>query len=312
MEELGKVLASGKLSPAHAARLRGKLYFTTTTSFQGVGRAALQAFTARQYSKSRKTALDEDLIVSIKFFIELLHCLPPASFNLQDDARPPLYIWSDAMWEPKQTDTGGLVQAVDEESGSTFFIAKACIAFTVFDSELRVWHKGEMEVGLETIRFMVPGKKTYIGQLEALAAAAVLYTLPDKLLRGRRAIMWIDNLAAKYGLQKGYSKVHDSGRIINAFRIKQASLGMRIWFEWVPSEQNIADLPSRGKEAELYRVFDAVACVLSDGFWECYEYEVVMPDFSSWLAPLAQLRPAKRGGRSGSRGAKRAKRGGVE
>ena len=39
IDELGQVLASGKLSPAHAARLRGKLYFTTTTAFGGVGRA---------------------------------------------------------------------------------------------------------------------------------------------------------------------------------------------------------------------------------------------------------------------------------
>ena len=73
--ELGKVLASGKLSPAHAARLRGKLYFTTTTAFSGVGRAALQAFTVRQYSKGGQTALNEDLRVAIQFFIELLHCL---------------------------------------------------------------------------------------------------------------------------------------------------------------------------------------------------------------------------------------------
>ena len=41
--ELGEVYKSGKLSPAHAARLRGKLYFTTTTAFYGVGRAALQS-----------------------------------------------------------------------------------------------------------------------------------------------------------------------------------------------------------------------------------------------------------------------------
>ena len=57
IDELRQVLASQKLSPAHAARLRGKLYFTTTSAFGGVGRAALQAFTERQYSKSKRVHL---------------------------------------------------------------------------------------------------------------------------------------------------------------------------------------------------------------------------------------------------------------
>ena len=305
--ELGKVLASKKLSPAHAARLRGKLYFTTTTAFSGVGRAALQAFTARQYSKGGQTALNEDLQVAIQFFIELLHCLPPASVHIVDDGSPPLYVWSDAMWEPQESDSGGLAEAVDEESGAVFYIAKACVAFTVFDPVECVWHKADKDIGLETIRLMVPGKKTYIGQLEALAAAAVLYTLPERMLKGRRAVMWIDNLAAKYGLQKGYSKVADSGRIINAFRLKQAALSMCIWFEWVPSEQNIADLPSRGKESELFQIFDAVSETVSSGEWECYEWEMVLPDFSTWIAPLAEYGRQKRRDRSGSRGEKRAK-----
>ena len=201
---------------------------------------------------------------------------------------------------------GGLLEVIDED-GRVFYIAKACVAFTVFDPVECEWHKSERIVGVETIRMMVPGKKTYIGQLEALAATAVLHTLPERMLKGRRAIMWIDNLAAKYGLQKGYSKVADSGRIINAFRLKQAALGMRIWFEWVPSEQNIADLPSRGKASELYRIFDAVSDVVSGGEWVCYEWDMVLPDFSTWIAPLAEFRSKKRKVRSGSRGAKRAK-----
>ena len=305
--ELGEVLESGKLSPAHAARLRGKLYFTTTTAFNGVGRAALQAFTARQYSKSRQTALNDDLRVAVEFFIQLLHCLPPANFHLVDDGQPPLYVWSDAMWEPLETDSGGLVEATDDE-GRVFYIAKACIAFTVFDPATKAWHKSEKEIGIEVIRQMVPGKKTYIGQLEALAPTALLHTMPEAILKGRKAIMWVDNLAAKYGLQKGYSKVADSGRIINAFRLKQAALGMRVWFEWIPSEQNIADLPSRGKASELYRIFDAVSDYISGSEWECYEWDMVIPDFSTWIAPLAELRGGKRRKRHGSRGAKRAKK----
>ena len=299
--ELQEVLDSGKLSPAHAARLRGKLYFTTTTSFYGVGRAALQAFSARQYAKGRQTALDDDLRASIQFFIALLQDLPPYKFLLEKDSRRPLYIWSDAMWEPLETDSGGLVTAYDDD-GKLYYLAKAQIAFAVYDVENDEWHRSQRDIGLDVIKQMVPGKKTYIGQLEALAAASVLETLPARLTRGRSAIMWIDNLSAKYGLQKGYSKVPDSGRIINAFRLKQASLGMTIWFEYVPSKQNIADLPSRGQLSELLRVFDDVS---SNGEWKSVEYpECKIPDFSSWTSPM---RPQRKRARTGGRGMKRSK-----
>ena len=102
------------------------------------------------------------------------------------------------------------------------------------------------------------------------------------MLRGRSAIFWIDNLAAKFGLQKGYSRVEDSGRIVNAFKVKQASLYLRTWFEYVPSEQNIADLPSRDAFQAMLDVIDAV----SGGEWTIFEYGMVLPKFESWLAPL--------------------------
>ena len=87
-----------------------------------------------------------------------------------------------------------------DDDGNVFYIAKACVAFTVFDPVACVWHKSERVIGLETIRLMVPGKKTYIGQLECLAAEFFLETMPADRVQDRSAIFWIDNLSAKYGL----------------------------------------------------------------------------------------------------------------
>ena len=86
---------------------------------------------------------------------------------------------------------------------------------------------------------------------------------------------------------KAYSKVPDSGRVINAFKVMQAKLRMRVWFEYIPSEQNIADLPSRGWWDKMYEVLSELCC----DEWTCIEYTVKLPDFSSWLAPLGQLTP---------------------
>ena len=134
-------------------------------------------------------------------------------------------------------------------------------------------------MSLLVLRLLIRIKKTYIGQLEAMAADACIHTLPADRLQNRKAFMWIDNISAKYSLQKGYSKVSDTGKVVNSFKVMQAKRQLRVWFEYVPSEQNIADLPSRRKWRELYEVIDAV----SDGSWVCFRYDVVIPPYDSWL-----------------------------
>ena len=95
-------------------------------------------------------------------------------------------------------------------------------------------------------------RATYIGQLELLAAVLPYTSLPE-LLRGRRVIHWIDNTSALAGLIKGYSSKPDSAFIIHAFHALNVGLRCRVWFEWVASKANIADLPSRGELADLRR-----------------------------------------------------------
>ena len=196
---------------------------------------------------------------------------------------------------------------IDEETGGLFYIGDAELAFVAYDSIDDTWHTGAKLVGFDVIRQMMPNKKTYIGQLEAMAADAFVHTLPADRLLNRKAFMWIDNLSAKYALQKGYSKVGDTGKVVNSFKFMQAKRQLRVWFEYVPSEQNIADLPSRRRWRELHRVIDSV----SGGAWTCFRYDVVIPSYESWLSPLGGHSSAKRR-RHGSRGAKRAGRARVD
>lgn len=121
-------------------------------------------------------------------------------------------------------------------------------------------------------------------------------------------IFWIDNLAAKYGLQKAYSKVEDSGRIINAFKVLQAKLCLSIHFEYVPSHQNLADLPSRGAFGRMVEVIEEatdVPIVLDEARANLFKHVFVLPKFETWTSPLCYL--PRRRSRSGSRGAKRRK-----
>lgn len=151
------------------------------------------------------------------------------------------------------------------------------------------------------LRHLAPDKKTYIGELEALAAAAVPSSVPEDWLRQRDGYMWIDNLGAKYNLQKNSAAREDAARIVNAFSVRAARLEFRPWFEYVPSAQNIADLPSRGKWREYYEAIGADASGRGlDGKPASIFVPTVLPDFSTWAAPLAVL-PKSRKRRRGSR-----------
>jgi hypothetical protein len=183
----------------------------------------------------------------------------------------------------------GFVTAVDEVSGELFYVATAVLSITVchrFISEdgsfSCEWSHSRYDVGIEVLRQLVPGKKTYIGQLESLAGAAFYYTYDPLRLRGRQIYHWVDNLAAVAGLSKGYSGKADTARIVNSFNVRQAFLRFRVWWEWVPSSQNIADLPSRWALESI--VPGAVVEILPGIFSSPIPF--VIPPFQTWLSPL--------------------------
>ena len=69
-------------------------------------------------------------------------------------------------------------------------------------------------------------------------------SLPD-LFRGADVLHWIDNTSAGATLIHGYSGKPDSARIANIFHMLNCGLRARIYFEYVESKANVADLPSR-------------------------------------------------------------------
>ena len=173
------------------------------------------------------------------------------------------------------------------------YAASAQMSFMVCDRVLTVdsqqvstvvehWNHSYLEVGEDILRLLVPGKKTYIGQLESLAAAAFYSSYPSESLVHRRVIHWVDNVSAVAGLAKGYSGSADTALIINYFDLRMADLRMRVWWEWIPSGQNIADLPSRWVLSQL--PFSPVVEVIP-GVSSTF-MDFVVPPFHTWEAPL--------------------------
>ena len=131
----------------------------------------------------------------------------------------------------------------------------------------------------ELLAFWSPDHKTYIAQLEVLAAISVYFTYPE-LFVGRRVNHFIDNTVALSALVHGYSGRPDLAKMVNVFYLQIAGLRSSVYFDYVPSKANIADLPSRAAVRELLyelRGFPLAAHARTD---------LRVPHVGHWAAPL--------------------------
>jgi len=116
-------------------------------------------------------------------------------------------------------------------------------------------------------------------------------------LRSRDVLHFIDNTAAVAGIAKGFSAKPDSARIIHTYHALNVKIQAQVHFEWVKSEDNIADLPSRG-ELELLEEIGS------------RDIGLMIPPISDWLTPEeAEMHASHAGGDTATtRGGRRGKR----
>ena len=76
----------------------------------------------------------------------------------------------------------------------------------------------------------------------------------------------------------GYSRDVDSARLISVFHTMNAAVRANVWFEYVASSANIADLPSR----------DDLELLHSDRF-KAARFEIVWPAVGAWEGNLIEL-----------------------
>ena len=290
MEE---AIKTGELHASVARKLCGKLQFLLGWVAGRFGRAALQPLYHR--AERRATKLGLALEMALNF---LLHAVKSLSARevcvVAANAGPPVLVWSDAMYKT----------AHDAPSDDDIIVEDGQLGFVVrFPGGMRGpadppllpppehprYVHGALACGPDVIAEL-EARKQQIGQLELLGAVAPYYSLAP-YLKGRRVLHWIDNTAALAGIAKGYSSKPDSARIIHSFHALGISLQADVHFEYVASEANIADLPSRGDFDFLTSTLGSVLVPLR------------IPPLSAWLSTddaAAHARPAsppKRGGK---------------
>uniref|UniRef100_A0A7S4F9Y6 Uncharacterized protein n=1 Tax=Chrysotila carterae TaxID=13221 RepID=A0A7S4F9Y6_CHRCT len=194
--------------------------------------------------------------------MSVLPRLPRRVLRDRRDPRPTVKIWTDAMWEGSSE--------VPARVGVVVYFPPHRMCGCGW-SAARYEH-ASLQVPPEVLEEFVPSTQ-YIGQLKLLAAVAAYCTFAREL-KGRRVIHWIDNTSALAALIKGYSSRPDSALIVHAFHAFNVRVGARVWFEYVSSKSNIADLPSRGE----FRMLHELGSI---------QRHCVLPPLESWRAAAA-------------------------
>ena len=129
-------------------------------------------------------------------------------------------------------------------------------------------------------------RDTYIGQFELIGAIVPFISLPRYWFEGRPVELWIDNTMAIGTLISGYAGKPDCARIVNMFHFAFARLGATsLWIDYVNTESNLADIPSRFHEMSAAEA-SAAAADLGE------RIDSIVPTFASddgqWL-PFADI-----------------------
>ena len=105
------------------------------------------------------------------------------------------------------------------------------------------------------------GHCTVILTAQEIIAVLVGLMSFETWLEGRKVIVYSDNAGAEGSIRKGSATAPDQNRLIHGVWSLVMKLKIHLWIERVPSEDNIADSPSR------------------------FDYELLTDIGAAWVAP---------------------------
>ena len=280
---------AGTMRPHEASSLRGKIFFVLSAAFAQVGRAATLPLVQRQYRDTHSSfEPGSELHHSLLFFEALLPRLPPLKVSLHPPSLPPLTVYTDASFYRRRASAHArtvLSHLSTQPSGvcpadlrDTLGGDLGAVVYDPVDGTARYAYAAPPWRAL--LRSWSSHHKTFIAQLETLAALSVYSTYPD-LFVGRTVNHWIDNTVALSALVHGYSGKPDLAKMVNIFYLQLAGLRASVYLDYVPSKENIADLPSR-------RQFDVLRAELAGiPLFPGATHTLAVPDVSAWHGPIS-------------------------
>ena len=243
----------GKLRPRQAASMLGRLNFALSAAYTSVGRAATQPLVDRANKRHEGRGRNcrnphrwtPSMTHMLAFFRELFEHLPPVEFVAGKASRNKVVVYTDASLSSARNGIGIVI--FDQETNESFRCDSPCPAWL-----MRAWNDGSTNPWLLGEYKERDKRIAHVNALELLAIVAAVWTFGPAFFSNRQVVFFCDSTAAMSAAVHGYARAPHLAALANTLHLAMARLRCQAWFEWVPSEANPADLPSRpqGKEAE--------------------------------------------------------------
>ena len=220
--DVQRMIDAGSCSPSEASKLRGRMVWAASSMFGRCGRGGQGPLSDRQYDVGQ-CELTEPLLAALRYIQALVKVVPPRIVPLHSAPAPPIVVYTDASFEPAEMSSPGLGSVIFAPDEPTEGRA-AWVPAEVLDSFAE--------------------RATQIAPLEALAVTLATLQFRRKLA-GAEIIWFIDNQSVCASLVRGASSVDDMSSLVAVTHLLWATLGARVWIEWVDSESNVSDGLSR-------------------------------------------------------------------
>ena len=127
----------------------------------------------------------------------------------------------------------------------------AAIGAVVWSPRLACFFHSRLEIPPHLLRWLFHIKKQYIAQLELMAVLSLYHSIPSDVLAGELIIHFVDNQGVLWNLVDAASSNPGCAAMTHTTAMRQARLRCRVWYDYVTSKANVADLPSRADNSYI-------------------------------------------------------------
>ena len=236
--KISTALSDDWMEPTEASSLRGDITFLACTSYRKILRGGLAGIAERQ-KELRGGPITPAIKASLAVVAQAVRQWKPVCISLAPESRRPVLVYTDAFFEPDPNAPASLPEHQRVLGGIGAVVFQPGFVPRVYSSPVPAAFWDALHP-----------RETQIMAAELLAIAATVHCEREALTNAT-AILFGDNLSDTCSLIKGSSRAIDLQTIISGIHLHLASCECSWWAEWLPSDSNPADAPSRGSPSEF-------------------------------------------------------------
>lgn len=239
LEFIAKIIKDDSLTPGDAASFRGKYQFAATAFAGKAGRSSMTCLSERQYQHedNKDFSLTDHLKYCLKWCKAMIEICPARTVLLRHIPSKPVKFFSDASSEETRPFKSHQRNLPAGEIGRDVKLGWCFWDHPTKPKTQAGWTQVQQHI------LQAWAKQQPIAPAEAIGVfAGLIYAdIPD----GTDVVVWLDNTAALSAFVKGTSGEGNVDALAASLQLWAAHKQMRIYFEYVPTDFNPADEPSR-------------------------------------------------------------------